>query len=274
MGLGALLAVHWALRLARSARSAQRGTWLGYTLGSIGAALIVWLIWLGRRKRDYGSNAGTVQGWTSAHVYLGTALIIIATLHTGFQFGWNLHTLAYTLMMIVILSGFFGIWAYARYPSLMTENTGGKSRPELYTEISELDRQLQRIAEKGGPEVATAVASALERTVVGGSWLAQLRGEDLSEVQLPGKGRVSNAGMNAIVDFVIEHLGASRDGAQGEALRELSTLLGNRARLLARVRRDVQLVGLLRAWLFVHVPVAFACLAALTAHIVSVFIYW
>ncbi|MEE3109744.1 MAG: hypothetical protein VX323_06845, partial [Pseudomonadota bacterium] len=194
--------------------------------------------------------------------------------HTGFQFGWNLHTLAYTLMMIVILSGFFGIWAYARYPSLMTENTGGKSRPELYTEISELDRQLQRIAEKGGPEVATAVASALERTVVGGSWLAQLRGEDLSEVQLPGKGRVSNAGMNAIVDFVIEHLGASRDGAQGEALRELSTLLGNRARLLARVRRDVQLVGLLRAWLFVHVPVAFACLAALTAHIVSVFIYW
>jgi hypothetical protein len=24
----------------------------------------------------------------------------------------------------------------------------------------------------------------------------------------------------------------------------------------------------------VHVPVAFACLAALTAHIVSVFIYW
>lgn len=250
------------------------GTWLGYTLGSIGAALIVWLIWLGRRKRDYGSNAGTVQGWTSAHVYLGTALIIIATLHTGFQFGWNLHTLAYTLMMIVILSGFFGIWAYARYPSLMTENTGGKSRPELYTEIAELDRQLQRIAEKGGPEVATAVASALERTVVGGSWLAQLRGEDLSEVQLPGKGRVSNAGMNAIVDFVIEHLGVSRDGAQGEALRELSTLLGNRARLLARVRRDVQLVGLLRAWLFVHVPVAFACLAALTAHIVSVFIYW
>ena len=102
-----------------------------------------------------------MQGWTSAHVYLGTALIIIATLHTGFQFGWNLHTLAYTLMMIVILSGFFGIWAYARYPSLMTENTGGKSRPELYTEISELDRQLQRIAEKGGPEVATAVASAL-----------------------------------------------------------------------------------------------------------------
>ncbi len=250
------------------------GTWLGYTLGSVAAALIVWLIWLGRRKRDYGSKVGTVQGWTSAHVYLGTALIIVATLHTGFQFGWNLHTLAYTLMMIVILSGFFGIWAYARYPSRMTENTGGKSRPELYTEVAELDRQLLRLAEKGGPEVAAAVASAVERTVVGGSWLAQLKREDRSEVQLSGKGLVSNAGMAAIVDFVIEHLGASRDGAQGEALRELSTLLGNRARLLSRIRRDVQLVGLLRVWLFVHVPVAFACLAALTAHIVSVFIYW
>ena len=27
------------------------GTWLGYTLGTLGALLIVWLAWLGVRKR-------------------------------------------------------------------------------------------------------------------------------------------------------------------------------------------------------------------------------
>ena len=32
------------------------GTWLGYTLGTIGALLIFWLTWLGIRKRRSGAN--------------------------------------------------------------------------------------------------------------------------------------------------------------------------------------------------------------------------
>ena len=102
------------------------GTWLGYTLGTIGALLIFWLTWLGIRKRRYGANF-RLSAWVSAHVYLGLSLIVIATLHTGFQFGWNVHTLAYVLMMIVIISGGFGIYAYTRYPKVMSENRRGSS---------------------------------------------------------------------------------------------------------------------------------------------------
>ena len=76
------------------------GTWLGYTLGTIGALLILWLALLGARKRSYRSNLGTVKGWTSAHVWLGLSLLIIATLHSGFQFGWNIHTFAWALMVL------------------------------------------------------------------------------------------------------------------------------------------------------------------------------
>ncbi len=92
------------------------GTWLGYTLGTIGALLILWLLWFGVRKRSYRSNAGTVQGWLSAHVYLGTALVVVATLHTGFELGWNVHTLAYVLMLLVVASGFYGVFVYLRVP--------------------------------------------------------------------------------------------------------------------------------------------------------------
>ncbi|HWT14181.1 MAG TPA: hypothetical protein VN581_00235, partial [Patescibacteria group bacterium] len=82
------------------------GSWLGYTLGTIGALLILWLLWFGVRKRRYSGASGSVRGWLSAHVYLGTTLILIAFLHAGFQVGWNIHTLALVLMLLVIFSGF------------------------------------------------------------------------------------------------------------------------------------------------------------------------
>src|SRR6202163_1621138 len=88
------------------------GTWLGYTLGTVGALLIFWLLWFGVRKRRYASNAGMVQGWLSAHCYFGTALIVIATLHAAFKFGWNVHTLGRPLMLVSKISGFYGGDAY------------------------------------------------------------------------------------------------------------------------------------------------------------------
>ena len=92
------------------------GTWLGYTLGTIGALLIVWLMFFGVRKRHYMTSPGTLRGWLSAHIYLGTSLILIVLLHAGFAVGWNLHTFTFVLMLIVIFSGFFGMYVYLRYP--------------------------------------------------------------------------------------------------------------------------------------------------------------
>src|ERR1044072_1827778 len=92
------------------------GSWLGYTLGTIGAGLIVWLSLLGIRKRGVKRRRRALKAWTSAHVYLGLALIVIGTLHTGFQFGWNVHTLAWVLMILVILSGIYGISVYSILP--------------------------------------------------------------------------------------------------------------------------------------------------------------
>src|SRR5688572_25640409 len=90
------------------------GTTLGYTLGTVGAVLILWLMLLGVRKRRYRTAIGSVQGWTSAHVYLGLSLMVIVTLHPAFEFGWNIHTMAYAVMVAVIARGFFGLYAYLR----------------------------------------------------------------------------------------------------------------------------------------------------------------
>ena len=74
-----LALVSVALYVSQGGQDAQPpngGTWQGYVLGSLGALLIIWLSLLGVRKRRYSSTMGTVQGWTSAHVYLGTVLVL------------------------------------------------------------------------------------------------------------------------------------------------------------------------------------------------------
>lgn len=236
------------------------GTWLGYGLGCIGAALILWLMWFGVRKRQYGTVT-KLQGWLSAHVYLGLSLIIVATLHTGFQFGWNLHTLAYGLMMVVIASGFFGIYAYARYPRLMTENRRGVTTEEVYNGIGELDRECRQVASAMPDEIASLVLVSCNETRVGGSIARQLSGYD------------PNCGTERAFAG-IRDLAASVGPEHGGDVRKLISLLGKKSTLIRTMRRDVQLKAMLEIWLYFHVPLSFALLAALAGHVISVFYYW
>ena len=108
-------------------------SWTGYGLGTISAGLIAWLMWLGLRKRTYAATGAPLKGWVSAHVYLGTALVVLVPLHSAFEFGWNVHTLAYALMCVVVFTGMLGVGFYALVPTSMTRNRqrrpGPGSRP-------------------------------------------------------------------------------------------------------------------------------------------------
>ena len=52
------------------------------------------------------------------------------------------------------------------------------------------------------------------------------------------------------------------------------TLLERKAAALQRVRGYVQRRALLEIWLYIHMPLTFVLIAALLAHIISVFFYW
>ncbi len=251
------------------------GTWLGYALGTVGALLILGLIAFGVRKRSYSSRLGTVQSWLSAHVYLGCALLVIVTLHTGFQFGWNVHTLAYLLMCLVIASGLVGTAFYVRYPARMNANRAGANRELMRMEIADLDQKAARLAKGMPAEFAELVASARDRTVLGGGALTLLSGADRSRVLLPATAApVPNPGESATLAWLGDRLARNTDGAIGPKIQDLLTLAGARRTALERLRRDLKLQAWLEIWLFFHVPVAFALLAALVAHVVSVFVYW
>lgn len=237
------------------------GTWLGYTLGTIGALMIVWLTWFGVRKRRYNLGPTKLEAWLSAHVYLGLALIIVATLHTGFQFGWNVHTLAYTLMMLVIISGIFGVYAYMRYPALMTENRRGQTLTELLAQIADIDAECRQAALGLGDEVSSAVLNAAQNTVIGGGMRRQLSGHDPSCATTAAR-------------LTVQGLAEGAEAGQAESTRRLISLLLRKEELLRRARRDVQFKALMDIWLYLHVPLTIGLIASLVAHIVSVFFYW
>ena len=250
------------------------GTWQGYVLGTVGALLIVWLALLGIRKRRYSSTTGTVQGWTSAHVYLGSALILIATLHAGMQIGWNVHTLAYVLMLVVIISGLFGLYTYMSYPESISKNREGGARSELFAELFELDRSARSVATRCAPDIAIAVDSSIERTTLGGGIYSQLFGRDDS-YSVQGEGApVANTDQQPVIDFVGARLPRAAKGMEAANLQQLIVLLCRRQAVLRRIRRDIRLYGWLKIWLYFHVPVTIALLVALVLHILVTFFYW
>jgi hypothetical protein len=237
------------------------GTWLGYTLGTVGALLILWLLWFGIRKRQYDRGAGLLLGWLSAHVYLGTTLIVIATLHAAFQVGLNVHTLAYVLMLFVIFSGFYGVWVYLRVPRRLTDNLGDETRSSLLLKIADLDRQAREVALGLPDTINQLVLSAAQETRIGGSWRRQLAGTD------------PDCATAAAVDK-LQVIGKTLRGEEARVNQKLYTVLLRKQELLARVRRDVAYKARLDLWLYLHVPASVALLAALLAHVLSVFFYW
>ncbi|MFS0736215.1 hypothetical protein ABC347_04115 [Sphingomonas sp. 1P06PA] len=237
------------------------GSWYGYTLGTIGALLILWLTALGLRKRAMTPGKWSLKAWTSAHVYLGLLLIVIGTLHAGFQFGWNVHTLAYALMMLVIVSGIYGISAYATLPEKLSDNRGETTETMMLDNIRQLDRQLHDTAQPLEHRYAEMVRLSLEDDPFGGGLLARL------------SGRYPRCGTARAQALVRQHTGY-KAAIGNDPLEKVDSLLERKRAMLSRMRKHMRLKALLEIWLYVHVPATFALIAALTAHIVSVFFYW
>lgn len=282
------------------------GTWLGYVLGIISTLIVLLLMWYGvnkrcpprapdrrqyhisarRKQEDGGAMAdfparqrekadrrrlharetwrygGTLQGWLSAHVYLGASLIVLATLHAGFQFGWNVHTLSYMLMLLVIASGFYGTYMYLNYPRQITQNMADDTLDDLLLKIAELD-ELARIRALGLPDDVNAlVLKACQATRLGGNFFQQLSGYQRDCPTASAMQQIQRLGKKYI------------HGEQPKLMRDLYSVLLHKQKLVSRARNEIMLKARLEGWLYLHVPLSIALLAALMAHVVAIFFYW
>ena len=255
------------------------GSWQGYVLGTLGALLILWLALLGIRKRSYRSTLGSVQGWVAAHVMFGLALLVVATLHSAFQIGWNVHSLAYVLMCVVIASGVYGLYVYLRLPRRLAALHAGRRREDWLTTLNRVDAEMRGSAQQADALTLAVVESAIDRTALGGGVLAQVLGRDHSrmidpEAQPAGSRTLSNRGQRALLDYLAARVPRARKREEAEALQTLLGLAAQRTRALEVLRGSVALQARLQLWLYLHIPLTVGLIAVLVVHVLTVFMYW
>jgi hypothetical protein len=232
------------------------GTTLGYTYGVIASAGIVFLMWYGKRRRyAYASGSATLKGWLSAHVWVGTVLTLIVPMHAGFKMARNLHSLPYFLMVLTCVSGLWGAWSYIRYPALMRAQREGRTARGLVEDLDRVSRQIAALVEGKSKEFA-AVAERLDITF------------------RPSVLRIVLARPYPFVrrEKVYELLGTLPRTEYGEAL-ELTKLAYERRRVANRLIDEAGMAARMRVWLYVHVPLSCACVAAVMAHVFWVLFY-
>lgn len=236
------------------------GTWLGYALGVFSAGLSVFLGWYGVRKRQYGRTGARLEEWLSAHVYFGFLLVLAATLHTGFEFGKNLHTASYFLLLAISFSGCVGVFLYNTIPKLMAENADGVSIDGMIERIADANLEAREIATILDDETNRLLRRSVEYTKIGGSLrsLFMVKNADhLSELALAQ----------------IRKLAKTYVGPESEVSRRLVSLLARKLEMQKRLRRQLRYKAILDSWLYLHLPLTFLYLVALVGHIFFVFYY-
>lgn len=245
----------------RSRMVAYGGTVIGLVYGVLGTVIIGVLMYLGIRKRSYASGVGTVQGWVSAHVYLGLLTLLIIPLHAGFRFGLDVHTLAFVLLAGVVVSGVLGVVLYRNVPVRLTKHEAGLQADKIDKEINRLLSEMRSLVK----DKSDQLVKQYQREVASVSGLKPSGWRVLWR----GQGGDLLARRSAELTREMEVIPAQDQ----RAFHLLSQLILKKTQLEGNLLTQMQLRNAMQAWLYIHVPVSIAMIVAIALHVWVVFYY-
>lgn len=256
---GVALGIHYLNYRTRSV--AYGGSVEGLLYGVVGTGLIAALMYLGIRRRSYSSTCGTLQGWVSAHIYLGVLSLLIIPMHAGFRFGWDVHTLAFVLLAIVVISGVGGVVLYRNVPPRLTGYEVSQQADRIDAEILRILSDMRALVRDKSDTLVRLYKSEVQLTQQhrrsGWSLLWKGRGPDL----------LSRRSQE------LKQLAPRISSSEQAAFQSVSQLLMKKTQLEMNLRSQMRLRNALQAWLFVHVPVSIAMVVAVGLHLIVVFVY-
>ena len=243
--------------LAPPAGPRNGGSFAGYTLGTVGLGLVLWLGWFGLRRRRYG-GAGRLDEVLSAHVYLGVAVALVALLHCGFRIHGNVHSLALLLLLGVVASGIFGAAAFWSIPARMTRNRAGMTLATMSAELAAIAVRCRALSLSFPDDIVALVARTTSPV---GKDRVMGRRDRLRRLNL------------AAIAQVQDELVRGRDVTPAEIL-PLAQSLTQHLTMVERLTADLRYRRTLLLWRVIHVPMTVALVAALAIHVLVVFYDW
>ncbi|MFA6289647.1 MAG: hypothetical protein WC661_19880 [Opitutaceae bacterium] len=199
--------------------------------------------------------------WLQMHIYLGLLTGLVFLLHSRWRWptGW-FESLLSALFVGVTLSGLVGWWISRTIPKQLT--TVGGEVP--YERIPIIRRSLREQAEglviKGIP---TAKASTLADFYAG-----RLAGYFAAENHFWAHVFGSRRSLNTLLDQLAE-LGRFLNAEEKKTVGQLADLVKQKDALDFHAAKQF----LLRAWLFVHIPLTYGLLVFSFVHVVLVYAY-
>ena len=149
----------------------------------------------------------------------------------------------------------------AAIPAALSNNREEMTQVQMLDAIRAIDRQLHDAAQPLKHEAAALVQRSLDEDPFGGGVWRRLSGNYRNSATI-------------LAHAELRQWTASKPDTGNDPMEKVDALLERKEAILGRLRRHLRLKAMLEVWLYVHVPATFALLAALTAHIVSVFFYW
>jgi len=224
-------------------------------------AVILALTFYNARKKISFLPLLTSQAWLQFHIYAGLLTAVLFCVHISYKMpaGWFQGTLAW-LYVLVMLSGFFGLFTSRAIPKRLTTRGG----EVLFERIPGIRRQLQERAEalalKSVEEVKSAtIADFYARELKPFFEGAQNVVPHWFEVRAP---------LNLVLNKITE-LKRYLNESERATMDEIATLVRQKDGL--DYHYSLQLV--LKLWLFVHIPLTYSLLLWTLAHIVIVFAF-
>jgi hypothetical protein len=278
----------------------------GFACGVVGGAICFFELMLWWRKRVRTWRIGRVQAWMRAHIWFGLLCLPLLIFHSGFRLGGWLSAILLILVIVVVVSGIYGLILQQFLPSRMLSEVPGET---IYSQIPYVTEQIAEEAERlvvltCGPEEgappggrdeqeAAAVAGTgfvtigavraagpvsgkviqtrtLTASVSNSEPLREFYKQNVAPFLRHGNGTGSMLHDAKRAATLFQELRAKLDPAAHESVSALESICSQRRQFAVQER----LHAWLHNWLCVHLPLSVALIVLMFLHIFVALKYW
>lgn len=230
-----------------------------YLTGWVVLALILFLTAYNGRKKLGFLPLLRSRTWFQAHVYLGLFTGLVFLLHIRWHWPTGqFETLLAAVFALVTISGLIGWWFSRTLPRRLT--TAGGEVP--YERIPVVRRTLREEAER----LALGVIPAAKATTLADFYVQQLAGYFAAPAHFGAHFVGSRRPLQRMLAQIAE-LKRFANAEEKKAVEALALLVQQKDAL--DFHRALQLT--LKSWLFVHIPLTYALLVLIAAHLGLIF---